>query len=156
MQPTPDAAQLAESLSEQLQRDLPALAALYDRFANALDPFSPDRDQAERVFMAEVLDLHRVVLQRPKPDFQLFRGAIVLACRRHLAATRKPATPPPCAYHNGAAGLAFADGHSEIKKWLDRRTMPPIKPGVELPSLNVPSPNNPDALWLMDRSTRKR
>ena len=62
----------------------------------------------------------------------------------------------PASYHNGAAGLAFADGHSEIKKWLDRRTMPPIKPGVELPSLNVPSPNNPDALWLMDRSTRKR
>jgi prepilin-type N-terminal cleavage/methylation domain-containing protein/prepilin-type processing-associated H-X9-DG protein len=62
----------------------------------------------------------------------------------------------PASYHNGAAGLAFADGHAEIKKWLDKRTMPPLKPGVELPSLNVASPNNPDAFWLMDRSTRKR
>jgi prepilin-type N-terminal cleavage/methylation domain-containing protein/prepilin-type processing-associated H-X9-DG protein len=62
----------------------------------------------------------------------------------------------PASYHNRAAGLAFADGHAEIKKWLDQRTMPPIKSGVELPSLNVPSPNNPDAFWLMDRSTRRR
>jgi len=25
----------------------------------------------------------------------------------------------PASYHNGAAGFAFADGHSEIHKWLD-------------------------------------
>jgi len=25
----------------------------------------------------------------------------------------------PAAYHNGAGGLSFADGHSEIKKWRD-------------------------------------
>ena len=33
------------------------LARLYDRFAQALDPFSEERDQAERVFQQEVLDL---------------------------------------------------------------------------------------------------
>ena len=60
----------------------------------------------------------------------------------------------PASYHNGAAGLSFADGHSEIRKWQDRRTTPVLKPGQSL-SLNVPSPNNPDVLWLMDRSTRK-
>jgi len=25
----------------------------------------------------------------------------------------------PASYHNGACGFTFADGHSEIKKWLD-------------------------------------
>lgn len=30
------------------------MASLYDRFTHALDPFSPERDTAERVFMEEV------------------------------------------------------------------------------------------------------
>lgn len=57
-------------------------------------------------------------------------------------------------YHNGAAGLAFADGHSEIHKWADPRTMPVLRKG-QLLQLNVSSPNNMDAYWLMDHSTRK-
>ncbi len=31
----------------------------------------------------------------------------------------------PASYHNGACGFAFADGHSEIHKWLDPRTKQP-------------------------------
>jgi len=31
-------------------------------------------------------------------------------------------TDLPASYHNGAGGLSFADGHSEIKKWLDTTT----------------------------------
>ena len=60
----------------------------------------------------------------------------------------------PASYHNGAAGLSFADGHSEIKKWQDPRTRPAVKVAADLP-LNVLSPNNPDAFWLMDRATRR-
>ncbi|PYI83451.1 MAG: hypothetical protein DME26_14950 [Verrucomicrobia bacterium] len=60
----------------------------------------------------------------------------------------------PASYHNGAAGYSFVDGHSEIKKWKDARTMPVLKKGQLLP-LNVASPNNPDAFWMMERSTRK-
>jgi prepilin-type N-terminal cleavage/methylation domain-containing protein len=60
----------------------------------------------------------------------------------------------PASYHCGAGGLSFADGHSEIRKWRDPRTMPPLRPGG-LP-LNVLSPNNQDVFWLMDRSTRKK
>ena len=60
----------------------------------------------------------------------------------------------PASYHNGAAGLSFADGHSEIKKWLDKRTMPTLRKGKRL-DLDVPSQGNPDVFWLMDRSTRK-
>src|SRR5437867_3000118 len=60
----------------------------------------------------------------------------------------------PASYHNGAGGLSFVDGHSEIKKWKDPRTTPKLKKGQGL-NLNVLSRNNPDAFWLMERSTRK-
>ena len=60
----------------------------------------------------------------------------------------------PASYHNAAAGLSFADGHSEIKKWMDPRTHPAVKVAADL-ALNVLSPNNPDVFWLMDRSTRR-
>ncbi len=60
----------------------------------------------------------------------------------------------PASYHGSAAGIAFTDGHSEIRRWRDARTMPNLKKGGEL-DLNIPSPNNPDAFWLMERSTRK-
>lgn len=61
----------------------------------------------------------------------------------------------PASYHNGAAGLNFADGHSEIKKWVDSRTKPQLIPGQLIP-LNVPSPNNPDVYWMQERSTGKK
>ena len=54
----------------------------------------------------------------------------------------------PASYHCIAAGFAFADGHSEIHKWRDRRTYPPIRTGL---TLNVPSPNNQDVTWMRDR-----
>ena len=57
----------------------------------------------------------------------------------------------PASYHNGAAGLSFADGHSEIKKWVDPRTVEPVK--FKLMSLNVASPNNRDMIWLGDHTT---
>jgi hypothetical protein len=60
----------------------------------------------------------------------------------------------PASYHNRAGGLSFADGHSEVKKWLDGRTTPQLKKRQEIP-LNVDSPNNPDVFWLMERTTRK-
>ncbi len=55
----------------------------------------------------------------------------------------------PASYHALAAGFAFADGHSEIHKWKDSRTFPALRMGVPL-QLNVPSPNNPDVLWMQD------
>lgn len=58
----------------------------------------------------------------------------------------------PASYHGRAGGLSFADGHAEIKKWQDPRTVPPLTKGL---SLNVASPNNKDMFWLMERSTRK-
>jgi len=59
----------------------------------------------------------------------------------------------PASYHNKAGGLSFADGHSEIRRWQDPRTMPPATPGVLLANQGV-SPNNPDIIWLQQRATR--
>ena len=59
----------------------------------------------------------------------------------------------PASYHNGAATFAFADGHSEIHRWTNARTMPALSKS-NIP-LNVPSPNNPDVFWMQERSTRK-
>ncbi len=69
-----------------------ALAVLYDRFANALDPFAPARDQAEALFDLEVARLFDD-LPAPKPDLHTFKKAIILRRRRHLRATDKPPTP---------------------------------------------------------------
>lgn len=53
----------------------------------------------------------------------------------------------PASYHNGAGGFSFADGHSEIHKWLDPRTKPVLKAGQLLP-LNIGIPNDKDLDWL--------
>jgi prepilin-type N-terminal cleavage/methylation domain-containing protein/prepilin-type processing-associated H-X9-DG protein len=60
----------------------------------------------------------------------------------------------PASYHNRAGGFAFADGHAEIKKWVDGRTTPVLKKGAGL-TLGQGSPNNPDVAWLQERSTSK-
>ena len=60
----------------------------------------------------------------------------------------------PASYHHRAGGLSFADGHSEIKRWLDDRTMPPLVKGGLIPD-NLASPDNKDIVWLQERCTRK-
>lgn len=63
----------------------------------------------------------------------------------------------PGMYHGGACGFTFADGHSELKKWMDSRTTPPLaEPGDPISSSARLSPNNPDVAWLQDKSTRPR
>ncbi len=58
----------------------------------------------------------------------------------------------PASYHNGAGGFSFADGHSEIRKWVDPRTRPVLKPGQPL-ALGQASPNNLDVGWLQERTS---
>ncbi len=54
----------------------------------------------------------------------------------------------PAAYHNGAGSFSFADGHTELKKWRDPRTL--IRPmnGDYLPII---SPGNVDYQWVIER-----
>jgi prepilin-type N-terminal cleavage/methylation domain-containing protein/prepilin-type processing-associated H-X9-DG protein len=57
----------------------------------------------------------------------------------------------PASYHGNAAGYAFADGHSEIHRFKDPRTMPALKSGQLLP-LNVNLPNDLDVLWMAQKA----
>lgn len=58
----------------------------------------------------------------------------------------------PASYHNGACGFAFADGHSEIHKWLDGRTKVPIKRS----NFNPPGQaNSKDVEWLWSKTTQR-
>ncbi len=59
----------------------------------------------------------------------------------------------PAFYHHRAGGFSFADGHSEIHRWRDDRTMPPLVPNGFVND-NFSSPNNPDVAWLQEHSTR--
>jgi hypothetical protein len=62
-----------------------SLAVIYDRFANALDPFSTERDDAEKVFMQEVANLHDYFNDGTVSHHD-FRKAIIVRCKRYLAA----------------------------------------------------------------------
>jgi prepilin-type N-terminal cleavage/methylation domain-containing protein len=55
----------------------------------------------------------------------------------------------PASYHGGACGLAFGDGHSEIRKWKDGRT---IVRGSTFSAVTF-SPINLDVTWLQQRSS---
>jgi len=55
----------------------------------------------------------------------------------------------PAANHNRACGFSFADGHSEIKKWQDDLTMPPlVNEGLITDQFFLA--NNPDVLWIQE------
>jgi len=61
----------------------------------------------------------------------------------------------PASYHNNAGGLSFADGHAEIKRWLDPRTTPPLR-DYNWTGTTIPSPRNPDIAWLQYHATRRK
>ena len=61
----------------------------------------------------------------------------------------------PGIYHGRACGFSFVDGHSEIKKWQDGRTAPPLLKDLVIAD-ESPSAGNKDVFWLQDRCTRKR
>jgi len=56
----------------------------------------------------------------------------------------------PASYHYGGGGnFSFADGHSEIHKWVDKgRTVLPVRLVTQN---NLPVPGSPDYVWLNER-----
>ena len=54
----------------------------------------------------------------------------------------------PAIYHNGASGLSFADGHAEIKRWLDPDTLRPGSAGTRQAPRDVP--------WINQRASMSR
>jgi prepilin-type N-terminal cleavage/methylation domain-containing protein len=61
----------------------------------------------------------------------------------------------PGSYHHRAAGFSFVDGHAEIKRWMDDRTMPPVVSSGLIPD-QYHSPDNPDVVWLQQHCTRQK
>lgn len=62
----------------------------------------------------------------------------------------------PSSTHNNACGISYADGHSEIKKWLDPRTAPKVAYKASNPAMGTANqPNNKDVIWLWERTTRR-
>jgi prepilin-type N-terminal cleavage/methylation domain-containing protein/prepilin-type processing-associated H-X9-DG protein len=65
----------------------------------------------------------------------------------------------PASFHNNGCGFAFADGHSEIHHWVDGRTVRPAEYNQYLYKGQIPEgpqpylPNNPDCIWLSQRSS---
>lgn len=59
----------------------------------------------------------------------------------------------PASYHNGACGFSFADGHSEIKKWVQPETVLPVKFSFSGPASRAP---HRDYEWIKERTSEKR
>jgi hypothetical protein len=71
------------------QEHIANLAKLYDRFAQALDPYSPECEEAERAFLTEISSWYDNSLSPPRMPFAEFRKAVIVRCRKHLIATTK-------------------------------------------------------------------
>lgn len=52
----------------------------------------------------------------------------------------------PTAVHDGAANMAFADGHAQLRRWMDPRTLNP-------PRDDAVMSGNQDVLWLQQHGT---
>jgi prepilin-type N-terminal cleavage/methylation domain-containing protein/prepilin-type processing-associated H-X9-DG protein len=59
----------------------------------------------------------------------------------------------PAFYHSRAGSFSFADGHSEIHRWLDDRTMPPLQYGIST-DVRTNVPRDLDVAWFQEHSTR--
>lgn len=62
-------------------------------------------------------------------------------------------TDVPASTHNGAGGFSFADGHAEIKKWLDPNTKAPVvhRAGMGCPDNEKYSSD--DMVWMQQRTS---
>jgi len=61
-------------------------------------------------------------------------------------------TDLPASYHCGACGLGFADGHAEVKKWVEKSTLVPV---TKAQHNGFPAPNSRDIKWIVERSSAK-
>ena len=62
-------------------------------------------------------------------------------------------TDVPASTHNGAGGFSFADGHAEIKKWLNENSKAPVVRQSPCPDNELYSPN--DMAWMQEHTTIK-
>lgn len=60
----------------------------------------------------------------------------------------------PAGRHGWSGGLSFADGHLEVHRWRDSRTVPVTPPGQNM-QLNVNLPGDEDVVWLANHAVGK-
>lgn len=120
-------------------------ARIYRKYSDMIDP-GPARTA---VFLDERQD-------------SINDGMFVIAMEGAAPRPGAPASPGaygfhdyPAAYHAQAGGFSFADGHSELKKWRDARTMPPLMDAGYYSYQFKPSENNPDVAWMQENCTRR-
>lgn len=58
----------------------------------------------------------------------------------------------PASFHNGAGSFSFIDGHAEIRKWVDGRTVVPPTYGNGIATTPTQA-NNMDIVWVAERSS---
>jgi prepilin-type N-terminal cleavage/methylation domain-containing protein len=64
-------------------------------------------------------------------------------------------TDVPASYHHRAGGISFMDGHAEVRRWRDQRTMFPVQGRIPVNHV-LKSPDNQDIAWLQERATRPK
>lgn len=62
----------------------------------------------------------------------------------------------PASYHNGAASLSFADGHSEMHRWEIHSTKVPARPYVATLPAAIETGAGSDFHWVLDRMSVDR
>ena len=65
------------------EEQLKELALFYDRFAHAIDPFSPERDKAEELFYRRLESLR--CQHALGSDYRAFRREAIRQCKLYLA-----------------------------------------------------------------------
>ncbi len=59
----------------------------------------------------------------------------------------------PSSHHGRSGVISFADGHVEKHQWKDPRTVWPLR-HARIPPTDLRMPNNPDPVWLRERTAR--
>jgi len=56
----------------------------------------------------------------------------------------------PATYHNNATAFSFADGHSELHRWVVPSTIYPIQPDVPYIPIDIAANQRTDFDWILD------
>jgi prepilin-type N-terminal cleavage/methylation domain-containing protein/prepilin-type processing-associated H-X9-DG protein len=56
----------------------------------------------------------------------------------------------PASYHNGSAAFAYADGHGDMHRWLDPKTLVPPAPNAANLPIPIPATSRADFEWVTD------
>lgn len=98
------------------------------------------------------------LLTEQHPD-SINDGRFAVDCQNRKATARW--IDFPANFHNRAATLSFADGHSEIHRWVDERSLPPNRycgclSHYAAEGYFVSCSDSPDMAWLQERTSAKK